>query len=56
MQNANAFPNINIRWLGWLTFSQIGKIEALLIFELDDAKTANGIIDKDMVIGFDMHI
>ena len=55
MQNADAFPNMNITWLGWLTPPKIGRTEALLVFELDDAETANRIIDKAMVIRFGMH-
>lgn len=55
IQNVNVFPNMNIKWLGRLTFSQIGKMEALLILKLDDAKIVNRIIDKDMLIGFGIY-
>ena len=55
MQNADAFPNMNIRWLGWLAPLKVSKTEALLVFELDDVKTANRMINKGMVIRFGMH-
>lgn len=55
MQNADTFPDMNIRWLGWLTPPKVGKTEASLVLELDDAETVNKIIDEGMVIGFGMH-
>lgn len=52
MQNINIFFNINLKWL--IPF-KVSKIKTSFILKLNNSKTAIKIINKSMVIGYNIY-
>ncbi len=54
-KNIASIPDLEIKWIGWLSNPAAGKKETSLVIECKTATQANGAIDEGLAIGAELH-
>ena len=48
-------PDLDIKWIGWLSNPALGEKKTSLVIECKTAAQANGAIEKDLTIRAELH-
>ena len=54
-KNTASIPDLEIKWIGWLSNPTSGKKETSLVIECKTATQANGAIEEGLAIGAELH-